>query len=203
MCWNAKVSLESFLFGAAAIIIAAYYHLPLPLILFYATIAGMQFVEYIVWTYGSDPDINLYASFAGAFLIFLQPISSILTLPTGTGPLLSGYVLCSLTKIIASSLHSNKTLREIYRMEPGKDGHLVWGWLNRDPLTIIGYGIYFIFAFIPIFLSKDYNFASALLITLGVSMYSLYMNKTWGSLWCWLVNGLVIAMCAKQVWKSI
>ena len=46
-----------------------------PTIIFYTTIVFMQLIEYIVWTYGSDPEINFYASLGGAGLLMLQPIA--------------------------------------------------------------------------------------------------------------------------------
>jgi len=54
MCWNAKVSLQSFIIGSIAIMAATVYGgLPFPTILFYSSIVFMQLIEYVIWTYGA------------------------------------------------------------------------------------------------------------------------------------------------------
>jgi hypothetical protein len=75
MCWNAEVSLQSFVIGLLAIFFLIMTGTSAPTIFFYTTIVFMQLVEYIVWTYGSDPEINFYASLGGAGLLMLQPIA--------------------------------------------------------------------------------------------------------------------------------
>lgn len=75
MCWNAEVSIQSFAIGLLGIFLAAMTGTSALTIFFYATIVFMQLVEYIVWTYGSDPEINFYASLGGAGLLMLQPIA--------------------------------------------------------------------------------------------------------------------------------
>ena len=66
MCWNADVSLKTFLIGMAGIGLGAYLGLSLPVLLFCFTIVTMQLIEYVVWTYYEDDDVNYKASVAAA-----------------------------------------------------------------------------------------------------------------------------------------
>jgi cellulose synthase/poly-beta-1,6-N-acetylglucosamine synthase-like glycosyltransferase len=79
MCWNASVSLNSFLVGFTAILIGGIYGISLPVLFFYGTIVFMQLIEYIVWTHPFNSNINKYASMCAAFLLWMQPIAAILT----------------------------------------------------------------------------------------------------------------------------
>ena len=84
MCWNAEVSIQSFAIGLLAIFFLIMTGTSAPTIFFYTTIVLMQLIEYIVWTYGSDPEINFYASLGGAGLLMLQPIASICAVSIGS-----------------------------------------------------------------------------------------------------------------------
>ena len=58
MCWNAEVSLKTFLVGIIGIGVAAFLGMSLPIVLFCLTIVFMQLIEYVVWTYYDDETVN-------------------------------------------------------------------------------------------------------------------------------------------------
>lgn len=191
MCWNASVSLDSFLVGFTAILIGGIYGMSLPVLCFYGTIVFMQLIEYIVWTNPFNSSINEYASMCAAFLLWLQPIAAILTMTVYKLPLIIAYCIIG---ILYNIYHGWN--RDDYRMYPGKDGHLVWKWLRED--SAIGLVIYFIFLCIPVFFLAPKEMIVLILVTLGASLYGYYTTNTWGSIWCWLVNGLVILACLEK-----
>lgn len=192
MCWNAEVSIQSFGIGIVGIFVAAMTGTSFSTILFYTTIVFMQLVEYIVWTYGNDLEINFYASLSGAGLLLLQPIASILAIAPAIykTPLLISYLVLGLISQIAD----HRSFRDQYRIEKGE--HLIWKWL--DPIPWFSLVIYFIFLIGPLFLSKQYEFIGLVMITLGLSVYSY--GKGWGSMWCWIVNWMVVIICLKNLW---
>lgn len=192
--------MQSFLAGSFAIVIAALFHLPFPFILFYATIVFMQLIEYLVWTYGSDPDINFYLSVSASFLLILQPVASILTLPTGRMPVLFAYLMIGSLYHI---LRDKSSLRKRYQMYPAENGHLRWNWMDNDPSSFIGYTVYFIFLLAPLFWKGDPAMIAVILSTLGLSLYTFSKSRTWGSMWCWLVNGIMIIACGHEIWNTI
>jgi hypothetical protein len=197
MCWNAEVSIQSFAIGLLGIFLATMTGTSAPTIFFYATIVFMQLVEYIVWTYGSDPEINFYASLGGAGLLMLQPIASICAVSIGSYrvPMLIAYVILgAITHIIDQD---GRSLRERYKIEEGSSGdtpHLHWKWL--DPIPWSSLSVYFFFLISPLLITKQFDLTALVFLTLGFSIYSF--GKGWGSMWCWIVNGMVVLGALKS-----
>ena len=149
----------------------------------------MQLIEYIVWTYGSDPEINFYASLGGAGLLMLQPIASILAMSIGSYrvPMLIAYVILGVITHVMDQ--DGRSLRERYQIEAGPSGdapHLIWKWL--DPIPWKSLLVYFIFLIGPLLITKQFDLTALVFLTLGFSIYSF--GKGWGSMWCWIVSGL-------------
>ena len=206
MCWNAEVSIQSFGIGLLGIFLAAMTGTSVPTIIFYTTIVFMQLIEYIVWTYGSDPEINFYASLGGAGLLMLQPIASILTIgsqSTRLIMLISYIILGMITHVMDQD---GRSLRERYRMEtgpdtPSDDNAGVWGrlrlhWKWLDPIPWKSLLVYFIFLIGPLLITKQFDLTVLVFLTLGFSIYSF--GKGWGSMWCWIVNGMVVLGALKS-----
>lgn len=199
MCWNAEVSLQSFLIGITAIFFANQKGLSFSTTLFCLTIVFMQLIEYVVWTWYENPDVNFLASVSAASLLFLQPVASILTLPSKhVLTLLQSYIGLSVLTLFLSS----EPLYERYRMFRAQNGHLIWNWLQKDSQTALSLVIYFAFLLGPLLLQKQWELLALTLGTLGISLYSFYRDNTWGSMWCWMVNYIVVAVCAKQILLS-
>ncbi len=189
MCWNAEVSIQSFGIGLLGIFLAAMTGTSVPTIIFYTTIVFMQLIEYIVWTYGSDSEINFYASLGGAGLLMLQPIASILAAGSMNLPLLIAYVVLGVITHFMDQ--DERSLRERYRMETESSidtPHLIWKWLL--PVPWFSLAVYFIFLIGPLLITKQYDLTALVFLTLGFSIYSF--GKGWGSMWCWIVNGMVV-----------
>jgi hypothetical protein len=199
MCWNAEVSFKSFGLGIIGIIIAFVTGSSPSMLLFFASIVFMQFIEGIVWTYGSNPDINFYSSLSASGLLFLQPIASILAIAPGQYkvPMLFSYVVLGWISEVIDHRSDPRSLREQYRIEEGK--HLIWKWL--DPIPWRSLAIYFTFLIGPLILSKQYDFVALVLLTVVFSIYSF--GKGWGSMWCWVVNLMVIMIGGKALVKII
>lgn len=196
MCWSAEVSLQSFLIGLTATLIATQKGLSLPITIFCLTIVFMQLIEYGVWTWYENKTVNFSASLAAAFLLFLQPIASLLTLPSKDILLaLQAYLGLSFLTLFLK----RGPLTERYQMVQGSNGHLVWMWLQKDWQTGVSLAIYFLFLLGPLVLRAQWELLALALGTLGFSLYSFYKDNTWGSMWCWLVNYLVVGVSLKQI----
>ena len=197
MCWNAEVSLQSFLFGMSFIGIGLYCNVSLPVLFFCFTIVSMQLVEYIVWSNYDDEKINTYASIAAFILLFLQPVASIFTIPEKQirNLFLGSYVFVSL---MISLLFPAKYE---FKMKRALNGHLSWKWLTKEMRTYVSLFFYFIFLFTPFFLQKEYTLLGLSLLTLVISVYSFWKENTWGSMWCWIVNGIVPLSLVNAVLK--
>ena len=204
MCWNAEVSLQSFLFGLIGIIIGWIYGLSFPLLLFFFTIVCMQLFEFIIWSFIDNQQVRFITSLVAVSLLALQPIASILILypkPIMYKLLYTYILLITITNIYLWS-NLDKPLNELYDMYPGKNGHLVWNWLQKDKYTFLCLVVYMIFLFTPLIISKNWTFIVYGLISLIVSMYSFWREGTWGSMWCWLVNLSVIFIGGNLLWTN-
>ena len=50
------------------------------------------------------------------------------------------------------------------------------------------------------FTPNDFNVYTS--ITLGISLYTFYRHNTWGSMWCWIVNAIILFVCGKVIWTT-
>ena len=196
MCWSAEVSLQSFGIGMLAIIVGYSKGLSLPTTLFCLTIVFMQLIEYFVWSNYNNVDINYIASISAFFLLWLQPIASMLTLPSGLMiPFMILYTGISMTFAFVNGYPDRKN----YRMFQGEDGHLVWNWIQKDKKTYASLLVYFFFLFYPLFISKQYILLGVAGTTLLLSLSNFWNSNTWGSMWCWIVNYIVVGVSVNQV----
>lgn len=195
MCWNAEVSLQSFLIGITAVFVAYQKGLSLPMTLFCLTIAFMQLIEYFVWRFYENKKVNYYASISAIVLLWLQCLASILTLPSS---LFFSFLFpfLGLSFLGVTLFPSTKEELSMYK---GENGHLVWAWLQKDKKTAIELAIYFFFLLTPLVIAKQYLLLGVSLTTLAASLYSFYESNTWGSMWCWIVNYIVVGVAANQV----
>lgn len=196
MCWNAEVSLQSFVIGFVAVGIAYSKGLSLPMTFFCLTIVFMQLVEYVVWSYLNNPDINYTASLAGFLLLLLQPVATIFFLPSAFIPTM---LMAYIGLLLLVRLFNTQTPREAFRMYRGENGHLVWNFLQKDANTFFLLLVYFFFLFGPLIVVKEWLGLGVGALTLGVSLYNFWQSNTWGSMWCWIVNYVVVGIAAKQV----
>ena len=202
MCWNAEVSLKTFLIGLTGIGLGASLGISLPVLLFCLTIVFMQLIEYIVWTYYDDEDVNFKASIAAAALLWIQPIASMLLIPSASlkFTMLSLYTALS----IAGAFIMKDTLtKERYSMKRAANGHLTWNFLSKEPRMYASLAVYFFFLFVPILFTGNLDLLAIALATLGLSVYSYWRENTWGSMWCWIVNGIVLLLVGKTFIKKM
>ena len=141
MCWNADVSLKSFIIGLTAIIAGTAVGISTPVLLFYSTIVCMQLVEYVVWTNINDKNVIFNASIAAVILLWLQPIFAMLTMNNYKMIAIITYCIIGLLYRLYDNWEIN------LQMYPGNDGHLVWKWLEGNR----GLWIYFLFLLTPVF----------------------------------------------------
>jgi len=198
MCWNADISIKTFLVGIVGIALGVHMGTSLPVLLFFSTIICVQLIEAVVWTWYDNETVNRNASYAACALLWLQPIAAILLLPS--------FMLKATMILIYSALSflGFFYLQEFdFSMKRASNGHLAWNFLRKDLMSLIVLIIYFIFLFTPIFLTGNIDLFLLGIGTLGISFYSFWQENTWGSLWCWIGNGLVLVALGKKAFGSL
>jgi len=155
----------------------------------------MQLIEYFTWKHLHNKKINRLLSQLGFFLIFLQPILSIL-IPNNVkfnikATLITLYLIFFF--LIFFSIKND------FSMTKAPNGHLAWNWLKYPPLVVL---LWITFLLVILLYAKKYIlFAIYALIFLAI-YYTYYKTNTWGSLWCWIANGLAVLLIIRTFFKS-
>lgn len=183
MCWNASVSLNTFVFSIFALLFS-YYNGEAKIIgvIFYLSFIIMQLIEYLVWSKTFSISNRLLSQIA-LLVIFFQPIFNILNIDEKKDLipyLLIAYITFALPYIIIIPLNSAE-----FSMVPSKNGHLSWKWLNFNLLIIL---IWFIFLSSRWIIDKMYITLIFVAIVLIISIILFRDTRTWGSMWCWICN---------------
>jgi hypothetical protein len=143
----------------------------------------------------NNKKINRLLSQLGFFLIFLQPILSIL-IPNNVkfnvkATLITLYLVFFFLLFIS--------IKNDFSMTKAPNGHLAWNWLNIPVFYIF---IWLTFLLVILLYAKKYIlFAINAIIFLAI-YYTYYKTNTWGSLWCWIANGLAVLLIIRTFYNS-
>lgn len=188
MCWNQKISLNTFLFSLFGISFAYFNNIiNIYGYLFYLSFVSMQLVEYFAWGNLNDKKMNRFLSQIGLFLIVIQPI--LFTL--------SHYIIENKIKTAIIALYFMFVLFCVlyfpidFSMNKAPNGHLAWNWLKFHPIIIFTwvaccFGLF-------LYQKRYFEFSVYLIIFLAI-YYTYYKTNTWGSLWCWISNLLAVML---------
>jgi hypothetical protein len=197
MCWNAEVSLNTFIYGTiAAIIVLSLNKIPIRTILLVYTVSLIQLMEYFTWKNINNNEIVHYLSITGAFILLLQ-VLLISNNNLKNKEQLFSYIFIFILTIIAF-YHNFENKK--FHMEKGENGHLKWLWADLPiPLLISGLLLWIY----PPIRNKNYISTLFIITTLTISFYYYYKYKTWGSLWCYFGNLFWILLIIKSIYLSI
>jgi hypothetical protein len=195
MCWNAEVSLNTFLFSSVALLIVWYtntytqyktplFDNPLAYVAFFSIIS-MQLVEFFLWRNLDNLYWNRVFSSIGLVVLFLQPLL-LLLLVTNPGILLPiwTFVFCIVTVYMLG----------IQSVAPytskDRSHHLTWKWLHFPERIIHTIrAIFLVTIAYALFRLQEYVLLVFGFCMLMYSFYWFYVSKSWASVWCWIING--------------
>jgi hypothetical protein len=197
MCWNAEVSLNTFIYGTiAAIIVLSLNKIPIRSILLVYTVSLIQLMEYFTWKNINNNELVHYLSITGAFILLLQVLLISNNNLKNKEQLFSYIFIFILTIIAFNHNFENKK----FHMEKGENGHLKWLWADLPvPLLISGLLLWIY----PPIRNKNYISTLFIITTLTISFYYYYKYKTWGSMWCYIGNSFWIFLLIKSIYLSI
>jgi len=176
MCWNASVSLNTYIFGLFACLFSYFNNkVSFKSVLFFQSFMSMQLLEYFIW---SKQFSNRLLSQLSYILVLSQPFFGLLSSEKNV-------LLIFYTLFVAVLLLFNPWSSTDFRSTPASNGHLAWHWLQ---LSLPWLFIWFLFLITKMVLNR--NWISVLLMCVSISVsYILYeKSMTWGSLWCWVSN---------------
>lgn len=186
MCWNAQISLCTFIFALAASIISlvsGYGHWRQ--FVFLMSFASMQLLEFFIWTYIGNASVNRILSALGLALIMLQPIAAGFYINGARNALIYS-AMYTVFLIFFFAYHAPFDFSTVVN----SNGHLQWNWLNTSAIVTI---LWTAFVLSAIWMSCKTTVNKLLIITLIVSMtvvswWNFKSSGTWGTVYCSFVN---------------
>ena len=186
MCWNAEVSLNTFLFSLFCVVVGYFCNvINLVKTLFFMSFMSMQLVEYFTWNNLNNITVNTFLSKVGVFLIFIQIPLFIFS----QNSVKNKIKIAILTAYLACGVYTLCYYPIDFSMSRAPNGHLAWNWL-QFPTYIIFSWVSFILGLI-LYQKKYITFITYFLVFFAI-YYTYYKTNTWGSLWCWLSNALAL-----------
>lgn len=203
MCWNQYISLNTFIFSAFVLLLIVYNNKYSPYKLeelnsiysyfFLMSFFTMQLIEFFLWRNLNDKELNKLFSILGALLLLFQPVASLMLLKDITlrTKMLMIYAIPAFFLFIYQ-LTSRDFLTEV-----SNRGHLKWKWVDLSGNKQIFFVAWFFFLFFSIFYNKLYLTLAYTIALLIISLYSYTKDGSFGSLWCWSINSLMIFYAVK------
>lgn len=195
MCWNAEVSLNTFLFSSFILALVIYnnyftqYKIQelnnIWIYLFLASFIFMQLIEFFIWKNINNKFYNNLFSICATILLIIQPIISIMILSNIKirNLLLLLYLLLVIPYSIDKFL--NKNIHSVI----SESGHLRWKFFDTAPIIWFCWLFFFLFSFIY---EKKYIGIIFGLITLFITFINYKNDHTMWSMWCWSINSIMI-----------
>jgi hypothetical protein len=198
MCFNASVSLFTFLFGSVGSVILYKFSDLKPEAIFYLWVCLMQLIEYFIWKSQNcevnyyERNVNLFFSKIGVFVNHFEPIIywlaimylSKYTLHSSVSYLMILFVLLTFyyLKNIMYQSQCTTVTKESYP-------HLYWYW-NQGSYSSLYY-LYFLLMLVLLSLNNPIygNYHSMLIVVSFIISYLIYKDThTVGAMWCFAAS---------------
>jgi hypothetical protein len=197
MCWNASVSLNTYIFGLFASLFSYYNGFGNILsVIFYQSFIIMQLIEYFIWTKAFS---NKLLSQIGFFVIMCQPIFNIIKIEQS--PQVIPYILAAYIIFIVILYTFIVPLNTVnFSTVPSKNGHLSWKWLDLNIYIIF---IWYAFLSIRWIIDKMYLVLTIITALLIITLILYKDTNTFGSMWCWTANIISFYLIFEVFYKNI
>ena len=192
MCWNADVSLNTFLFSMFVLLLVFYnnaytkykinYFDNKWMYIFLISAFSMQLIEFFIWKNINNEYYNTIFTIFAFILIFCQPIASLMLLSNHSlrNKLLTLYLAVGIPYAIYT-IYTKQFLSFV-----SKSGSLVW---NMD--IHVGFFVCWLFSLLFSFI-YDQKWGSVLFAIISFSIFIYKELNSSGSVWCWFINSISI-----------
>ena len=194
MCWNATVSLNTFLFSSFVLVLIIYNNTYTKYkiqelnsvwkYIFIASIISMQLIEFFIWRNINNKFYNNVFSIIAAVLLIMQPAASVMIISDKDlrNKLLFSYLLLAIPYLLYK-LSTNRIISV-----KGENGHLSWKF-DIGHFEFIVWLIFFLFSFVY---EQKWMLIIFVLLTTLVAYINYINHNTIGSMWCWFINSIMI-----------
>ena len=196
MCWNASVSLNTYILGLFASLFSYYNGFGNILsVIFYQSFIIIQLIEYFIWTKAFS---NKLLSQIGLFVIICQPILNIIKIEQS--PQVIPYILAAYIIFIVILYTFIVPLNTVnFSTVPSKNGHLSWKWLDLNIYIIF---IWYAFLSIRWIIDKMYFVLTIITALLIITLVLYKDTNTFGSMWCWTANIISLYLIFEVFYKD-
>lgn len=197
MCWNPQISLSTFIFGCAAIVIGYINGVnDLWWSVFWLSFVSMQLLEYFMWTHLDNPRVNRALSICGLALILAQPLFAGLLISDRHAWMwyTALYIPWVVVYLATSAPFVFKTVR-------AKNKHLGWLWMRPGHWILAIMWLAFVCT--AVWLSAATKAMKlAIIAATGLMAVSWWFYKfqehSWGSVFCSFANVLFVFVLVKS-----
>lgn len=202
MCWNAEVSMNTFLFAIFGAVFGYMNGFNRKLLLFFTLFSFIQFYEYMIWKNLNNRQLNKLWSIIGYIIIQLEPIAAINILdPSLLKTIL--YFIYIIPVIISVIIYKHD-----FKTVVGSNGHLAWNWLEspNDLITKLMWVGWFSCIFIPLIVyGMKYKYYFPLVFLASVALFTFYnyfKAGVFGTMWCWVSNAIWLYVIYVSIQKT-
>lgn len=195
MCWNEHVSLNTFLFSSFVLLLVFYNNTytqykikdfnSMWMYLFFISFICMQLIEFFIWRNINNTFYNHIFSTIAAILLFIQPIISLMLLPNIS---LRNNLLV-MYSVFFIPYFTYKYITNNMKTKISNKGHLAWLFFDTNILLFFAWLLFFLFSF---FYTRRIHGLIFGLVLFFISYYNYREDKTIGSMWCWIVNSIML-----------
>ena len=192
MCWNAEVSLNTFIFSIFVLGLVYYnnnytkykiHHFDNKWMYIFLLLAfSMQLIEFFIWKNINNKYYNKIFTILAFILIFCQPIASLMLLKNNLlrNIILLPYLIIGIPYIIYI-IYTKK-----FRSIVSTSGNLIWNIkIHRFCFWIWLFLLLFSFIY-----EQKWGHVLFAIVTLSIFIYK--ERPTTGSVWCWFINSISI-----------
>lgn len=199
MCWNADISLNTFLFSILALLFVfltqtfTQYKIELfsnsysPYVyLFFLEVAFMQLIEFFLWRNLKNKSLNENLSYIGSWLTGFQPPILFMMVPDSLirNILFGSYILFVLVyfgyRYVYNPFRFHTTVAE--------NGHLKWSFLDLHGYENIFLFVFLLFYILPLIFIQNNLFTFFVVFSMALSLFFYFRDGTFGTMWCWMAN---------------
>ena len=196
MCWNAEISLHTFVFSIFVLGLVYYnntytkYKIPLFenkwFYIFLLSAFSMQLIEFFIWKNINNDYYNKFFTICAFILIFCQPAASLMLLSNHflRNILLSAYLIFGIPYVYY--MISTKTINSTV----SRSGNLIWN-IKNNKLIFLLWLFLLLFSF-----GYEQKWEYVILAIISFSIFIYKEKSTSGSLWCWFINSFSIYLAA-------
>ena len=198
MCWNQYVSLNTFIFSTFVLVLIIYNNKYSPYKIksidniyyqiFLMSFISIQLIEFFLWRNLKNKELNAFFSKIGALLLLFQPVASLMTLKNIS--LRTNMLIAYCIPFFSYFIYKLNTTE--FKTVVAENGHLKWEWGHFEGSKFIVLFFWLFFLFFSLFVNKKYLGLGYVIVLLLLTLYSYHSSGTFGSLWCWSANTLMI-----------